>query len=69
MKCKSQISTQEAERLLSEGWELKQYKDTHLLHSYFIADKNGRAKYINKQISQTLQQKGFGLQLITKKGI
>jgi hypothetical protein len=65
---KSQISTKEAEQLLSEGWKLKQYKDTHLLHSYYIANKNGNAKYINKQISDTLQQKGFDSQLITKKG-
>ena len=62
----SQITTQEAEKLLAKGWILKQHKNPFCQHSYYIHDTSrlglcGSAKYINKSIATTLQKKGHKL--------
>jgi len=59
-------TTQECEKLLAEGWILKQHKNTFYGHSYYMFDvKNSgiypQARYINKTIAANLQKKGYKL--------
>ena len=59
------MKTQECEKLLKDGWELVQHKDTFYQHSYYLRDpnrdenRNFRVHYINKAIAENLHKKCY----------
>jgi len=59
------MNTQECEKLLKNGWELVQHKDTFYQHLYYLRDskrdenRNFRVHYINKPIAKNLQKMGY----------
>jgi hypothetical protein len=58
MSLKSQINTQQAEKLISEGWEFKCCRHSFYHFNTWVG-KNGRAKYFNSIVRRTLLNKGY----------
>ena len=64
MMSKSTISTAAAEMLLRDGWVLKTHKSRLMGHSYYVHNEArrgfcGSARYINKDVFDTLVARGY----------
>jgi hypothetical protein len=68
MRSKSCLSTQEARKLLGEGWILRETK-CKWFHDYYVYNPmrpgmGGCAKFLNKEIFDNLKKAGFKSELI-----